>query len=669
MVVISSVILLLLVISGSCEIPDLFGPFQDTTQQRVCSKRKPQFLPRTSVNTSKRLLDLRKLMSKVKRGGIQAYIIPSVDAHQSEDVAPQHQRREYISGFSGSHGTAIVTKQKAALWTDGRYFLQANMELDCNWILQREGVRGTPSQSLWLIQNLSKGSKVGVDPFLFPLCEWDRMFEDLKKYGIELLAIQQNLIDDIWKESRPRPQMKNLIVLDVMYSGKTWQAKVLALRDEIRGKSATSVILQKLDEIAWLFNLRGFDIKYTPVFFSYAVVTNEDIMLFLDLEKVSTRIKDHLNVDLCPNKKVLCVLLKSYDSITAEIKTLAKEKQAKIWITTTASQGIRMSIPKDKLFVDESPVSLPKALKNQAEIEGMKKANLKDSVAMSEFFSWVEKETSRNSSRLTELKVEAKLLHFRRQQENFISPSFATISGFGPNSAIIHYKATKFTDATINKNGIFLLDSGGQYLDGTTDTTRTVHFGVPTEHQKDCYTRVLKGHIDIANAVFPNDTFGRTLDVFAREPLWKIGLDYRHGTGHGIGHFLNVHEGPQCIAPGFPGEDEKILMPGMILSDEPGYYEDGSFGIRLETAVLVKPANTKYHFDGLEYLKFEPVIYMPFQSKLINVSMLSKSQVDWLNEYHRKTREVTGKALKEQGKMEALDWLLRETRPLQYELR
>ncbi|XP_015751878.1 PREDICTED: xaa-Pro aminopeptidase 1-like [Acropora digitifera] len=476
-----------------------------------------QFLPRTSVNTSKRLLDLRKLMSKVKRGGIQAYIIPSVDAHQSEDVAPQHQRREYISGFSGSHGTAIVTKQKAALWTDGRYFLQANMELDCNWILQREGVRGTPSQSLWLVQNLSKGSKVGVDPFLFPLCEWDRMFEDLKKYGIELLAIQQNLIDDIWKESRPRPQMKNLIVLDVMYSGKTWQAKVLALRDEMRGKSATSVILQKLDEIAWLFNLRGFDIKYTPVFFSYAVVTNEDIM--------------------------------------------------------------------DKLFVDESPVSLPKALKNQAEIEGMKKANLKDSVAMSEFFSWVEKE---------------------------------------------FYRATKFTDATINKNGIFLLDSGGQYLDGTTDTTRTVHFGVPTEHQKDCYTRVLKGHIDIANAVFPNDTFGRTLDVFAREPLWKIGLDYRHGTGHGIGHFLNVHEGPQCIAPGFPGEDEKILMPGMILSDEPGYYEDGSFGIRLETAVLVKPANTKYHFDGLEYLKFEPVIYMPFQSKLINVSMLSKSQVSLL---------------------------------------
>ncbi|XP_068699462.1 xaa-Pro aminopeptidase 1-like isoform X1 [Montipora foliosa] len=669
MLAIVYVIFALLVASGSSEIPDVFRPFQDSAQERICSKQKPQFLPLTSVNTTKRLSDLRKLMSRVNGGGIQAYIIPSVDAHQSEDVAPQHQRREFISGFSGSHGTAIVTVRKAALWTDGRYFLQANMELDCNWILQREGVRGTPSQSSWVIQNLSRGSKVGVDPFLFSICEWDRMYKDLKKYRIELIPIQQNLIDHIWKENRPKPPMRKLIVLDVIYSGRKWQDKVLALREVMREKSATAVVLQKLDEIAWLFNLRGFDIKYSPVFFSYTVITNEDATLFVDLDKVTKRVKEHLNVELCPNKRVLCVLLKSYDSVTTEIETLAQDKKAKIWITTTASHGIQMNIPKNKMLVNESPISLPKALKNAAEIKGMKKANLKDSVAMCEFFAWIEHEISQKSTQLTELIVETQLLHFRTQQENFMSPSFATISGFGPNSAIIHYKANKFTDATINKNGIFLLDSGGQYLDGTTDTTRTVHFGQPTKHQKDCYTRVLKGHIDIANAVFPNDTFGRTLDVFAREPLWKVGLDYRHGTGHGIGHFLNVHEGPQCIAPGFPVEDEKILMPGMILSDEPGYYEDGNFGIRLETAVLVKPAKTKYHFDGLEYLKFEPVIYMPFQSKLISASMLSKSQVDWLNEYHRRTREVTGQELKKQGKKEAFEWLWRETEPLQYELR
>lgn len=247
-----------------------------------------------------------------------------------------------------------------------------------------------------------------------------------------------------------------------------------------------------------------------------------------------------------------------------------------------------------------------------------------------------------------------------------MSPSFPTISGFGSNSAIIHYKANQYSNARINKSSIYLLDSGGQYLDGTTDTTRTVHFGVPTKHQRDCYTRVLKGHIDIASAVFPNDTYGRTLDVFARQPLWKMGLDYRHGTGHGIGHFLNIHEGPQCIAPGFPIEDEKILMPGMILSDEPGYYEDGHFGVRLETAVLVKVAKTKYHFDGVDYLEFEPVTFLPFQRNLIDVSLLSKSQVDWLNEYYERTREVIGGELRRRKREMALKWLMKETEPLKY---
>ncbi|KAL9970069.1 hypothetical protein ACROYT_G022384 [Oculina patagonica] len=660
------VILSVILATGMAEIPDV-SSFQDPIQRRMCSEEKQQFLPRTSVNTTKRLSDLRNVMNNVsvKGVGIQAYIVPSMDAHQSEDVAPQHQRREFISGFSGSHGTAIITGTKATLWTDGRYFLQADMELDCNWIIQREGVKGTPSQTQWLVQNLPKGSRVGVDPFLISICEWDQIFKELKKFNIELIPVPQNLIDLIWP-NQPKPTPRKMIVLDTFYSGKSWQDKILALRKFLKARSATAVILQKLDEIAWLLNLRGFDVKYTPVFFSYATVSDNSVTLFVDSNKVTPQIKAHLKVDQCPNEKQLCVLLKPYEAITKAVKRLADHKHAALLVSTSSSHGIRMNIPKEKLLIDESPIALPKATKNPTEVHGMKNANLKDCVALCEFFAWIEQEISMKSTEVTELKAETKLLYFRSLQENFISPSFATISGFGPNSAIIHYKANQYTDANINDSSIYLLDSGGQYLDGTTDTTRTVHFGVPTKHQKDCYTRVLKGHIDIASAVFPNDTYGRTLDVFAREPLWKVGLDYRHGTGHGIGHFLNIHEGPQCISPGFPIEDEKILMPGMILSDEPGYYEDGKFGIRLETAVLVTSANTTYHFDGLDYLKFEPLTFIPFQRKLIDVSMMSKSQVDWLNQYHKKTRDVIGAELQKQGKTKALEWLEKETEPIVY---
>lgn len=637
MVVFFSSILSLLVTIGMAEIPDA-SSFKDSLKRRICLEGKSQLLPRSSVNTTKQLSDLRSVM---RRSRIQAYIVPSMDAHQSEDVAPQYQRREFISGFSGSHGTAIITYAKAALWTDGRYFLQAEMELDCNWIVQKEGMKGTPSLSQWLLDSLPKGSSVGVDPFLISVCEWDRMFKELKEHNIELIPVTQNLVDLVWP-SRPQPQPRKLIVLDISYSGRSWQDKIIALRGFLKARSATAVVIEKLDEIAWLLNLRGFDNKYTPVFFSYVTVTKDSASLFIDNDKVTPSVKRHLKVKNCKgrNEEHLCVQLKPYDAIKEVVKTLAECKTAKILVSTSSSHGIRMKIPKENLLIDESPVALPKAIKNPTEIRGMKNANVKDCAALCQFFAWIEREISLNSTKLTELTTEAKLLYFRTLEKNFMSPSFATISGFGPNSAIIHYK------------------------DGTTDTTRTVHFGVPTKHQKDCYTRVLKGHIDIASAVFPNDTYGRTLDVFARQPLWKVGLDYRHGTGHGIGHFLNIHEGPQCIAPGFPIEDEKILMPGMILSDEPGYYEDGRFGIRLETAVLVKVAKTKYHFDGVDYLEFEPVTFLPFQRKLIDVSLLSKSQVDWLNKYHGRTREVIGAELRRRKREMALKWLMKETEPL-----
>ncbi|RMX53681.1 hypothetical protein pdam_00000475 [Pocillopora damicornis] len=492
MVVFFSSILSLLVTIGMAEIPDA-SSFKDSLKRRICLEGKSQLLPRSSVNTTKQLSDLRSVM---RRSRIQAYIVPSMDAHQSEDVAPQYQRREFISGFSGSHGTAIITYAKAALWTDGRYFLQAEMELDCNWIVQKEGqqgmrdhilitigMKGTPSLSQWLLDSLPKGSSVGVDPFLISVCEWDRMFknelkrdyyeftkaischQELKEHNIELIPVTQNLVDLVWP-SRPQPQPRKLIVLDISYSGRSWQDKIIALRGFLKARSATAVVIEKLDEIAWLLNLRGFDNKYTPVFFSYVTVTKDSASLFIDNDKVTPSVKRHLKVKNCKgrNEEHLCVQLKPYDAIKEVVKTLAECKTAKILVSTSSSHGIRMKIPKENLLIDESPVALPKAIKNPTEIRGMKNANVKDCAALCQFFAWIEREISLNSTKLTELTTEAKLLYFRTLEKNFMSPSFATISGFGPNSAIIHYKANQFTNARIDKSSVYLLDSGGQYL-------------------------------------------------------------------------------------------------------------------------------------------------------------------------------------------------------------
>ncbi|KAK3750236.1 hypothetical protein QZH41_017410, partial [Actinostola sp. cb2023] len=580
------------------------------------------YLPKTAQDTTQRLAALRALMRNktLTDGGIQAYIIPSPDPHQTEYVASQHKRREFLTGFSGSRGTAIVTQNSAALWTDGRYFVQADMELDCNWILQREGLPTTPKYGQWLKMNVPPNSTVGVDPFLLSVC-------------------------------------------------KSWQDKVNDIQLEMKKKKTTAVVLQALDEIAWLFNLRGHDISYSPVFFSYAIVTLRKAILFIDKQKVNKDVRLHLNNHLCTTT-ALCVEIKPYESVIDYVENLGKDREAKIWvrfsITQYCSYALRMVIPFGRYVMDESPVAFPKAVKNQVEIEGMRRANVRDAVVICEYLAWLEKEVPKNSSNLTEISAEKKMLEFRKQQDNYISLSFATISGFGSNSAIIHYKANNFTDRQITDKGFYLLDTGGQYRDGTTDTTRTVHFGTPTQHEIDSYTRVLMGHLDIAMAVFPNDTYGRTLDVFAREPLWRVGLDYRHGTGHGIGHFLNVHEGPQCISPGFPVDEERVLTKGMILSDEPGYYEDGQFGVRLETAVLVESANTEFNFNKLEYLKFEPIIYVPFHLKLINTSLLRPTQIAWLNAYHKKTKEVIGAEMVRQKKIQALRWLSRQTSTIPY---
>ncbi|XP_056384950.1 xaa-Pro aminopeptidase 1 isoform X2 [Hyla sarda] len=614
--------------------------------------------------TTELLRQLRQTM-KISRSvsePIQAYIVPSGDAHQSEYIAPCDCRREFISGFDGSAGTAIVTEQNAAMWTDGRYFLQAAQQMDSNWTLMKMGLKDTPTQEDWLISLLPEGSRVGVDPFIIQTDQWKSMSLALKNAGHLLVPVQENLIDAIWTD-RPERPCQPLITLGLNYTGMSWQDKVLALRSKMAERKASYIVLTALDEVAWLFNLRGSDVEYNPVFFTYAIVGMETIRLFINGERQSDpSVRHHLLLDASPAAEFR-IQLEPYESVLSALQNIcaALPPKEKVWISDKASYALSETIPKTQRYLSPyTPVCLSKAVKNATEVEGMRRAHVKDAVALCEFFNWLEKEIHKDT--VTEITASDKAEEFRSQQEDFVSLSFATISSSGPNAAIIHYKPVPETNRKLSVNEIFLLDSGAQYKDGTTDVTRTAHFGTPTEYEKECFTYVLKGHIAVSSAIFPNGIKGHLLDSFARAALWESGLDYLHGTGHGVGSFLNVHEGPCGIS--YKTFADEPLEAGMILSDEPGYYEDGSFGIRIENLVIVVPATTKYNFRERGSLTFEPITLVPIQTKMINVNLLTQKEVDWVNDYHRNCRDVVGAELEKQGRHDALQWLIKETQPI-----
>uniref|UniRef100_A0A8C2I4G8 Xaa-Pro aminopeptidase 1 n=1 Tax=Cyprinus carpio TaxID=7962 RepID=A0A8C2I4G8_CYPCA len=609
------------------------------------------------------LRQLRQVMknSKYITEPIQAYIVPSGDAHQSEYIAPCDCRREFICGFNGSAGTAIVTEQHAALWTDGRYFLQASQQMDNNWTLMKMGLKETPSQEDWLISVLPENSKVGVDPWIIAADQWKNMSKALSSAGHSLVAVQDNLIDVIWEDRPARPSTK-LITLGLKHTGLTWQDKVTALRGKMAERKISWFVVTALDEIAWLFNLRGSDIEYNPVFFAYAIIGMSNIKLFVDRKRLMEPVvREHLELD-SPSKPELTIQCFPYESVYMELQAVcaALAPKEKMWICDKASCALTQVIPKaHRSAIPYTPLCLAKAVKNPTEIQGMKMAHIKDAVALCELFAWLEKEVSL----CTVYSLEIYLRVFRNvQQKDFVGLSFPTISSVGPNGAIIHYMPLPETNRTLSLNEIYLIDSGAQYLDGTTDVTRTVHFGTPTDYEKECFTYVLKGHIAVSAAVFPNGTKGHLLDSFARAALWDSGLDYLHGTGHGVGCFLNVHEGPCGIS--YKTFADEPLEAGMIVSDEPGYYEDGSFGIRIENVVLVIPAKTKYNYRNRGSLTFEPLTLVPIQLKMINTDLLTQKERDWVNDYHKKCRETIGAELERQGRKEALDWLIRETQPI-----
>ncbi|KAK9219126.1 hypothetical protein WN943_007765 [Citrus x changshan-huyou] len=632
---------------------------------------------RTQDAPDEKLRALRELFSR-PGVNIDAYIIPSQDAHQSEFIAECYMRRAYISGFTGSAGTAVVTKDKAALWTDGRYFLQAEKQLSSSWILMRSGNHGVPTTFEWLNDVLAPGGRVGIDPFLFSSDAAEELKEAIAKKNHELVYLYDlNLVDVIWMESRPKPPNKPIRVHALKYAGLDVASKLSSLRSDLVDAGSSAIVISMLDEIAWLLNLRGSDVPHSPVMYAYLIVEIDRVKLFVDDSKVTPDVMDHL--------KNAGVELRPYNSILSEIKSLAAQG-AQLWLDPSSVNAAIMNTyeiaiekyltsnnnkkSKTKMHTDTtgqcggpagvfrtSPIAFSKAVKNSAELEGMLNSHLRDAAALAQFWVWLEEEIH-NGAKLTEVDVADKLLEFRSKQSGFLDTSFDTISGSGANGAIIHYKPEPGKCSVVDSKKLFLLDSGAQYVDGTTDITRTVHFGEPTAREKECFTRVLQGHIALDQAIFPQSTPGFVLDAFARSSLWKIGLDYRHGTGHGVGAALNVHEGPQSIS--FRYGNMTPLVEGMIVSNEPGYYEDHAFGIRIENLLYVKEVGTPNRFGGVSYLGFEKLTFVPIQTKLVDLSLLSAAEIDWLNNYHSQVWEKVSPLLDGFARQ----WLWNNTRPV-----
>lgn len=570
---------------------------------------------------------------------IKAFIIPSTDPHLSEYVAPHWMSREWISGFTGSAGTVVVLMNEAGLWTDSRYFLQAAKELEGSGItLYKEMLPETPSITKYLSQKLKPGESVSIDGKMFSVQQVEQMKEELAAYSLQVDLFGDPL-KRIWRD---RPSIPNspAFVYDIEYAGKSCEEKVTAIRAELTKKGAYALFLSALDEIAWTLNLRGNDVHCNPVVVSYLLITQDDVIYFISPEKVTKEVNEYL--------KEQHVKLKNYDEVETYLNTftgrniLIDPKKTNFAIYSAIN-------PKCNIIRGESPVALLKAIRNEQEIAGIHAAMQRDGVALVKFLKWLEEAVP--SGKETELSVDRKLHEFRAAQPLYMGESFDTIAGYKEHGAIVHYSATPESDVPLQPKGFLLLDSGAQYLDGTTDITRTIALGELTEEEKTDYTLILKGHIALAMAKFPVGTRGAQLDVLARMPIWKYGMNFLHGTGHGVGHFLSVHEGPQSIRM---NENPVVLQPSMVTSNEPGVYKAGSHGIRTENLTLV--CKDKEGMFG-DYLKFETITLCPICKKGIVKEMLTNEEIEWLNNYHQIVYEKLSPNLNEEEKV----WLQEAT--------
>ncbi|KAM9740488.1 xaa-Pro aminopeptidase 2 [Menidia menidia] len=616
--------------------------------ERNCSATPP-YLPSTAVNTTIQLQELRAQMLPMN---ISAYIIPGTDAHLSEYIAPRDARMAFMTGFTGSAGTAVVTQTKAALWTDSRYWVQAERQLDCNWELEKDV--STSSIVEWLLSEVPSGGRIGFDPFLFSLNKQEDYAINLESSNRSLKSVPVNLVDRVWRD-RPSLPPDSLVRLPDRVIQRSWQMKVEQIRSLMRDNpyQPTALLLSALDETAWLFNLRGNDIPYNPFFYSYTLLTMNEIWLFVHTDRVSEDLRVYLNAS-CTG--ALCVQLKSYDSVLEHVKLYVARPGVKVWIGTEYTNYALYEIitPEDKLMTSSySPVLTTKAVKDETEQRILRDAHVRDAVAVIQLLMWLEKAVPEGKE--TELSAADYVNKCREKQKDSRGPSFETISASGPNAALAHYSPTEESNRRLTVDEMYLVDSGGQYLDGTTDITRTVHWGTPTEMQKEAFTRVLMGNIEISRTIFPSGTRGVNMEMLGRRALWEVGLNYGHGTGHGVGNYFGVHEWPV----GFQSNNVPF-REGMFTSIEPGYYKENDFGIRIEDIAVTLPVNTKY---GNNFLTFDTVSLVPYDRKLIDTSLLSSEQLQWLNKYYETIRRLLGPELDNQGLHEEKDWMLRNTEP------
>ncbi len=588
---------------------------------------------------------VRALRGQLTRKGLSGFIVPHADEYRNEYLPACAERLAWLTGFTGSAGTAVVLSGQAAIFVDGRYTLQVRSEVDLQ-VFDPLHLIEEPVPS-WLSTVLRSGDKLGYDPWLHTPQEVRRLEEACAKADAELIPCAPNPIDALW-DDRPASPVAKVIPHDLTYTGKSSEAKRRELSMKLKRDELGGAVLTAPDSIAWLFNIRGGDVAHTPLPLSFALLYRDGTAsLFLDARKVSDALAPHLG---------LAVQIRSISDFHDALEQLGKAGERVLCDPKRTASWIheRLIQAGAQVIEEEDPCLLPKACKNPVEINGAREAQKRDGAAVCQFLAWLGQEAEKG--RLSEHDAQSYLEVCRRRQPLWQDLSFPTISAAGPNGAIVHYRATSQQYRLLEPGTLYLVDSGGQYLDGTTDITRTIAIGSPAPEHRDRYTRVLKGHMALAMATFPKGTTGAQLDTLARRPLWEVGLDYDHGTGHGVGSYLGVHEGPERVSK---AADTVALKPGMILSNEPGYYKSGEYGIRLENLVVVVPVPVNGE-GNREWFAFETITLVPFDALLIDVTLLNTTEIDWLNAYHARVREVIGPLVDSS----TAAWLHRATEPI-----
>ena len=591
------------------------------------------------MNINQRLEDLREVM---QREHLSAFIFPSTDPHQGEYVPDHWKGREFISGFNGSAGTAVVTLTSAALWTDSRYFLAAEEQLkDTEFQLMKLKMEDTPTIAEWIGKECGAGVEVAVDGMVNSTNSVRELIADLRKQGGITLRTNFDPLEQIWQDRPPIP-LNPVEEYPLAYAGEAANVKIARIRQALRKLHADGMLMAALDDIAWTLNLRGTDVHCNPVFVSYLLISSTSVTLYINKEKLTPEVMAYLKGE--------GVGVDAYENIQKGLKDYFEYN---ILLDHDEVNYTLFNAVTREVIEAESPVKQMKTIKNSTEIAGFRQAMLKDGIAMVKFLYWLDKQLAEGEA-LTEISVSEELASLRAEQTLFRGVSFDTIAGYEAHGAIVHYEATPESDVPLKPEGFLLLDSGGQYLDGTTDITRTIALGPVTEEQKKIYTLVLKGHIQLELCKFPSGISGTQLDVLARKDMWRAGMNYLHGTGHGVGSYLNVHEGPHQIRMEWKPAP---LVAGMTVTDEPGIYLAGKFGVRIENTLLIT------HYNETEFgkfLQFEPLTICPIDKKPIIKEMMMPEEIAWLDQYHRRVLELLSPRLDD----DEIEWLQEACAPL-----